>query len=108
MRVHSDSFTVQVESSAGTTTCLRLTGRLDAAAAETLESLIGVVGRRDVTMDLEGITSMDAAGWLGVLAYERRVLDWGKDIRLENAPEHARRLFELTGTDHLLAEAVGV
>jgi hypothetical protein len=51
---------------------------------------------------------MDSAGWLGVPTYERRANDWGKDVRLENAPEHVRRIFELTATEHLLAEAVGV
>ena len=51
---------------------------------------------------------MDGAGWLGVLSYERRVQGWGKDVRLENAPDHVRRIFELTATDHLLVEAVGL
>lgn len=107
MRVPSDTFTVHVRRSTGTAR-LRLTGRFDAAAVATLDALIGVVRDRDVTMDLEGVTSMDSAGWLGVLTFERRANDWGKDVRLENAPEHVRRIFELTATEHLLAEAVGV
>jgi anti-anti-sigma factor len=106
MRVPSDTFTVRVKRSTGMAR-LRLTGRFDAAAVETLDAVMGVVRDRDVTMDLEGITFMDGAGWLGVMAYERRVRDWGKDVRLENAPEHIRRIFELTATDRLLAEAVG-
>ena len=106
MRVPSDTFTVRVKRSTGMAR-LRLTGRFDAAAVETLDAVIGVVRDRDVTMDLEGITFMDGAGWLGVMAYERRVRDWGKDVRLENAPEHIRRIFELTATDRLLAEVVG-
>jgi anti-anti-sigma factor len=105
MRVPSDTFTVRVKRSNGTAR-LRLTGRFDAAAVETLDSLIGVVRQRDVVMDLEGITFMDSAGWLGVRAYERRVHDWGKDVRLENAPEHVRRIFQLTATEYLLSEAV--
>jgi anti-anti-sigma factor len=105
MRVPSDFFTVRVKRSTGMAR-LRLTGRFDAAAVDALDSLIGVVRDRDVVMDLEGITSMDSAGWLGVQAYERRVHDWGKDVRLENAPEHVRRIFELTATEHLLSEAV--
>ena len=107
MRVPSDLFSVQVEHSNGTAR-LRLTGRFDAAAVETLDALIGVVRHRDVVMDFEGITFMDSAGWLGVMAYERRVHDWGKDVRLENAPEHVARIFELTATNHLLAEAVAL
>ena len=107
MRVPSDCFTVRVKRSTGTVR-LRLKGRFDEAAVETLDALIGVVRDRDVTMDLGGITSMDGAGWLGVMAYESRVRDWDKEFRLENAPAHVRRIFELTSTDHLLAEAVGL
>jgi anti-anti-sigma factor len=105
MRVPSDTFTVRVKRSTGTAR-LRLTGRFDAAAVASLDSLIGVVRHRDVVMDLEGITFMDSAGWLGVMAYERRVHDWDKEFRLENAPEHIRRIFELTATEHLFPEAV--
>lgn len=106
MRVHSDTFTFRVMRSTGTAR-LRLTGRFDAAAVTALEALIGVLRHHDVTMDLKGITFMDSAGWLGMLAYERRVHDWGKEVRLENVPEHVRRIFELTATERLLAEAVG-
>ena len=107
MRVPSDSFTVRVKRSTGTAR-LRLKGRFDAAAVETLDALIDLVRDRDVTMDLEGITFMDSAGWLGVMAYERRVHDWDKEFRLENAPEHVRRILELTATERLLFETVGI
>jgi anti-anti-sigma factor len=107
MRAPSDFFTVHVKRSTGTAR-LRLTGRFDHSAVATLDALIGVVRDRDVTMDLAGITSMDGAGWQGVMAYERRVHDWGKDVRIEHAPAHVRRIFELTSTDHLLAEPVGL
>lgn len=106
MRVHSDTFSFRVMRSTGTAR-LRLTGRFDAAAVTALDALIGVLRHSDVTMDLKGITFMDSAGWLGMLAYERRVHDWGKEVRLENVPEHVRRIFELTATERLLAEAVG-
>lgn len=105
MRVPSDCFTVRVKRSTGTVR-LRLKGRFDEAAVETLDALIGLVRHRDVTMDLEGITFMDSAGWLGVMAYERRVHDWDKEFRLENTPDHIRRIFELTATERLLAEPV--
>jgi anti-anti-sigma factor len=107
MRVPSDTFTVHVKRSTGTVR-LRLTGRFDHEAVATLDALIGVVRDRDVTMELQGITSMDGAGWLGVMAYERRIHVWGNDVRLENAPEHVRRIFELTATERLLAEPVGL
>jgi anti-anti-sigma factor len=107
MRVPPDTFTVHVQRAVGTAH-LRLTGRFDAVAIDKLDALIGVVQDRDVTLDLEGVTSMDGDGWLGMLTYERRVHGWGKDVRLENAPDHVRRIFELTATDRLLAEVVGL
>jgi anti-anti-sigma factor len=107
MRVPSDTFTVLVKRSPGNAS-LRLIGRFDEGAVAALDALIGVLRHRDVTMDLEGITFMDSAGWLGVMAYERRVHDWGKEVRLENAPEQVRRIFELTATERLLAEPVGM
>lgn len=107
MRVPTDTFAVSVKRSTGTAN-LRLTGRFDEAAVASLDATIGVARDRDVVMDLAGITSMNGAGWLGVLAYERRVHDWGKEFRLEKAPEHVRRIFELTVTEHLLAEPVGL
>ena len=107
MRVPTDTFTVHVKRSTGGAR-LRLTGRFDQAAVATLDALVGVVRDRDVILDLRGITSMDDAGWRGVVAYERLVHDWGKDVRLENAPEQVRRIFELTSTEHLLSEVVGL
>ena len=107
MRVPSDTFTVRVKGSTSTAR-LRLTGRFDEGAVEALDALIGVLRQRDVTMDLEGIAFMDSSGWPGGMAYERRVHDWGKEFRLENAPEPVRRIFELTRTDRLHAEAVGL
>ena len=107
MRVPTDTFTVHVKRSTGRAH-LRLTGPFDAAAVATLDGLVGVVRDRDVTLDLRGITFIDDAGWRGVVAYERLVHDWGKDVRLENAPEQVRRIFELTATEHLLSGAVGL
>ena len=60
----------------------------------------------NVVMDLDGLTFMDGAAWLAVMAWEHRVRDWGRDLRVVNVPGRIRRIFELTETEYLLAEAV--
>ena len=106
MRVPSDTFSVRVKQSNGALH-LRLSGRFDSGAVAALDGLIGVGRSRDVVMDLERITFIDGAAWVALMAYDHRVHDWGKDLRLVNTPAHLRRIFELTATEHLLAEAVG-
>jgi hypothetical protein len=49
---------------------------------------------------------MDGAAWMAVMRLEERVRDWGKTLHLVNARGRIRTLFEPTGTDHLLVEAV--
>ncbi len=77
------------------------------AAIPALDDAIGEIKRRDVVLDLGGVTFMDSAAWLAVMAYEHRVHDWGMKFRLVNAPDHIRRIFELTATEYLLTEPVG-
>lgn len=106
MRVPSDSFSVRVQSLNGVAR-LRLSGRFDVAGVATLDDLIGQTQRRDVVMDLRGITFMDGAAWLAVMDFEHRARDWGKELRLINTPPPIRRIFELTATEYLLSERVG-
>lgn len=106
MRVPSDTFSVKVVRSNGFAR-FRLTGRFDVEAIPALDDAIGELRRRDVVLDLRGITAMDSAAWLAVVAYQHRVHDtWGKDFRLVNTPDHFRRIFELTSSEYLLSEVV--
>ena len=106
MRVPSDTFSVRVQSLNGVAR-LRLSGRFDVAGVAALDDLIGQTQRRDVVMDLRGVTFMDGAAWLAVMDFEHRARDWGKELRLINTPQPIRRIFELTATEHLLWEKVG-
>lgn len=106
MRVPSEIFSLSVEHSDSSVRLL-LTGRFDAAAIPALDDVIGEVERRDVLMDLDGITFMDGAAWLAVMNLEHRVHDWGKGLQLVNTPGSIRRIFEITATEHLLSGAVG-
>ena len=64
MRTLSDTFSVELERSNGATH-LRLAGRFDVAATRVLDDAIAVIRRRDVILDLEAVTFMDGAAWLG-------------------------------------------
>lgn len=102
----ADPFSVRVDDSNGATH-LRLSGRFDASALPALEDAIDAVPHRDVVLDLAALTFMDGAAWIAVTRLENRVRDWGNDLRLVNARGRIRTIFELTGTEHLLSEAVG-
>ena len=64
-------------------------------------------GERDIVLDLDGLTFMDGAAWLAVMAHEHRARDHGHDLRLVNAPSPVRRIFRDTETEHLLADGLG-
>jgi anti-anti-sigma factor len=101
--VPSEAFSVRVESSNGAAH-LRLSGRFDVAAISSLDDLIGQTQRLDVVMDLGDVTFMDGGAWMAVMAFEHRAHDWGKELWLVNTPAPVRRIFELTATDHVIAD----
>jgi anti-anti-sigma factor len=104
--VPSEVFSVCVESSNGAAH-LRLSGRFDRVAVSALDDLIGETQRLEVVMDLGDVTFMDGAAWLAVMDFEHRAQGWGKELRLVNTPAPLRRIFELTATDHLIADTDG-
>ena len=59
MRRHSDTFSVELER-LNDATHLRLAGRFDVAATPLLDETIGVIRRRDVILDLDAVTFMEA------------------------------------------------
>ena len=103
MQVPSEAFSVRLVPCNGAVH-LRLSGRFDVAAVPSLDDLIGVTQKLDVVMDLREVTFMDGAAWLAVMDFEHRAHDWGKELRLIEAPSHVRRIFELTATEYLLSD----
>lgn len=106
MRVSQDeSFSIRVGERSGAAH-LRLRGRFDVVALPALDDVMSRARDRDVLMDLDGLTFMDGAAWLAVMAFEHRVRDWGRDFRVVNVRGRIRKIFELTETEYLLAEPV--
>jgi anti-sigma B factor antagonist len=80
-------------------TVIRLSGRLDAAAApEIKQKLLDEVegGRINILLNLQALSFIDSSG-LGVLvSCLRRVTALGGDLRVACVPELTRSIFELT------------
>jgi anti-anti-sigma regulatory factor len=83
MRVPSEDFSVLIEES-NSALHLTLGGWLDAEAVPTLLAAVTRARPRDVILDIDPLESVDGAGWLGVIACEQRVADWGGRLRIDN------------------------
>jgi anti-anti-sigma factor len=101
-------FSVQVESGGGAVVRIALEGEFDGSALPTIEDAFVRAGDQDVVLDLDGLTFMDGAAWLAVMAHEHRVRDHGHDLRLVNVPSPVRRIFRETKTEYLLRDGPGV
>lgn len=104
MLVPKDTFSVRVQAS-GDEARLRLAGRFDASALRVFENAVAQILDRDVVLDLDGVSFMDGAAWVAVMAHERRATAAGHRLRVINAPGRIRTLFEVTETEHLLSRS---
>jgi hypothetical protein len=91
MQVPSESFSVQIEESSGTSH-LYLTGCLDAAAVPALQDAVAGARPLDVALDVDGLEFIDGAGWLGVISCEQHVANWGGRLLIDHG---IRRILEL-------------
>ena len=91
MQVPSESFSVQIEESSGTSH-LHLTGCLDAAAVPALQDAVAGARPLDVALDIDGLEFIDGAGWLGVITCEQRVANWGGRLLIGHG---IRKILEL-------------
>jgi hypothetical protein len=91
MQVPSESFSVQIEESSGTSH-LYLTGWLDAAAVPALQDAVAGARPLDVALDIDGLEFIDGAGWLGVITCEQRVAMWGGRLLIDHG---IRKILEL-------------
>jgi anti-anti-sigma regulatory factor len=91
MQVPSESFSVQIEESSGTSH-LYLTGCLDAAAVPALQDAVAGARPLHVALDIDGLEFIDGAGWLGVITCEQRVAKWGGRLLIDHG---IRKILEL-------------
>ena len=83
---------------------VRLVGELDVARADWVLDLLAGLDRAIVTVDLSGLSFIDAAG-LGTFVRARQLLAArGQLLELIGAPAPVRRVFRLAGLEALLEE----
>ena len=88
-----------------------LSGELDLASAPILEEALDAVvsdGFAGVMVDLRELTFIDSSGLHALLRARTGADTSGKGLILVGAPDAAQRLFELTGTQFLLADPKAV
>ena len=101
---------VDVESRNGVAR-LALNGELDMASAQQLSEWIEWAehdGAATIMLDLRGLSFIDSSGLRALIQAHDRANSNGHQLLLVAATEAARRLFEMTGTKHLLDEREAV
>ena len=83
---------------------ISLHGELDLAnAARVREALVEVAGST-VVVDLADLSFLDSSGIAALLGARKRILAAGHEIEMRGAQGMVRRVLELTGLTHLLAD----
>ena len=88
-----------------------LSGELDIASAPLFEEALNAVisdGFAGVMVDLRELTFIDSSGLRALLRARTQADASGKGMILIGASDSAQRLFELTGTQYLLADPKAV
>lgn len=81
----------------GTARTLKLTGRLDTAAAPLLEAEVAALeGITDLTLDLAGLEYLSSAGLRVLLLAQKRMNEQGSMV-LRHVSETVTEVLELTG-----------
>lgn len=86
-------------------TLLSLSGELDLATAELLESTIRAAegrGAKMIVLDLSGLDFIDLNGLMVLMRASIRLPGDAHRLALLHGPEHVQRLFKLTGMDRYL------
>jgi anti-sigma B factor antagonist len=84
----------------GAAALVRVTGELDAYTSPQLSDACRALvddDVRDVRIDLQGATFIDSSGLRALLLGHRQARDGGGTLRVVDASEPVRRLFEITG-----------
>ncbi len=86
---------------------LAIFGEVDAATAPLLEAAIvealpSIDGEAELVVDCRGLEFIDSSGLNVFVANARRLSERNARLVLESPPASARRLFEISGLDHVV------
>jgi anti-anti-sigma factor len=88
----------------GETHIVTLRGELDVAGAEKVTDALVAIAGSAVVVNLEHLTFLDAAGLSALLSAQRQVEHQGHQLSILGAQGIVRRVFDVTGLDHLLGD----
>jgi anti-anti-sigma factor len=86
-------------------------GDLDLGAVPTLDERLTLLeqdGVKAIILDLRDLSFIDSTGLRALLAASSRAANDGHRLAIVGAPDSARRLFEITGTERILNEPEGL
>jgi anti-anti-sigma factor len=87
---------------------VNLSGEIDLSNADDLPPALSQVATTPdvsaVHVDLAAVSFIDSSGLRALLISEAHLAKVGSEFKVCNPTEHTRRLFELTGLTHLIAE----
>lgn len=87
-----------------------LVGDLDEAGGKLARrQLAGAVksGKVNLTIDLDGVGTLDSSGLAALIATLRLARDRGGDVRVQTTQAHIRRVMELTGLSRVFRLSAG-
>jgi anti-anti-sigma factor len=86
-------------------------GELDLGAVPALDKHLTFLeqdGVKAIILDLRDLSFIDSTGLRALLAASSRAANDGHRLAIVGAPDPARRLFEITGTERILNEPEGL
>ena len=89
----------------GASFSVRLSGEFDLSAYDEVDQLLSAAQsntRRDVVVDMRGLTFIDSSGIRALIRAHIRAEEAGRHLRLRAGPPNVQRVFEVAGLDKRL------
>jgi anti-anti-sigma factor len=83
---------------------VRLSGELDLAAVETIETTLPPLEERcrSVILDMRGVTFLDSTGLRAIVSADARARKNGVELKIVRGPEPVQKILYLAGLDKIL------
>ena len=95
---------LQIQKTAGSTTTLALSGRLDTTTAPELEAALADVssGAKELVLDMNELAYISSAGLRVILKAQKLMLGVGGTMKLIHVSETVQEVFDITGFSDFL------
>lgn len=94
---------LQIQKTAGSTTTLALSGRLDTTTAPELEAaLADAASAKELVLDMNELAYISSAGLRVILKAQKTMLGVGGTMKLTHVSETVQEVFDITGFSDFL------